>query len=113
MHGDPAMEELFGPELRERGRREEERFQEREELLAATRNLLRAEWGKLFLFRLINETGVFTPSFTGNSETFYREGRRAVGLYLYRLLMQADPQALQKLIDYRREKQTAEGEAHD
>jgi hypothetical protein len=38
--------------------------------------------GRRVLMRLIDGTGVFLRSFTGNSETFYREGRRAVGLDL-------------------------------
>lgn len=38
--------------------------------------------GRRVLMRLIDSAGVFTRSFTGNSETFYREGRRAIGLDL-------------------------------
>jgi hypothetical protein len=38
--------------------------------------------GRRVLMRLIDGTGVFVRSFTGNSETFYREGRRAIGLDL-------------------------------
>ncbi len=38
--------------------------------------------GRRVLMRVIDSAGVFVRSFTGNSETFYREGRRAIGLDL-------------------------------
>ena len=34
------------------------------------------------MWRLLERTGVFRTSFTGNSETFFREGQRNVGLML-------------------------------
>lgn len=50
-----------------------------------------------FIMRLIDETGVFARSFTGNSETFFREGQRAVGLSLIEQLEAASPGAFSKL----------------
>ena len=38
---------------------------------APTRRVLR---------EIIDQCGVYTPAFTGNSTTFYNEGRRSVGL---------------------------------
>jgi hypothetical protein len=38
--------------------------------------------GRRVLMRLIDGTGVFARSFTGDANTFYREGRRSVGLDL-------------------------------
>lgn len=75
---------------------------EAETLRLAAQNLLRAPDGQEFLYWLINLTGVFSPTFTGNNNTFYLEGRRAVGLEVYRLLMSADPNALQTIIDFQR-----------
>lgn len=100
---DQAITELFAVENERTAKltREQERRAERLRLAAV--NLLNNPDGKLLLFRLIEETGVFASSFTGNSTTFYNEGRRSVGLGLYRLLMTADPLALQKLVDFRRE----------
>jgi len=36
--------------------------------------------GRRFVWRLLCDCGVFRSSFTGNSETFFNEGRRSVGL---------------------------------
>lgn len=36
--------------------------------------------GRRLMWRLLEETGLFRSSFTGNSETFFREGERNVGL---------------------------------
>lgn len=43
--------------------------------------------GREFMWDLLEHTGQFRSSFTGNSETFFREGERNVGLYLTALLM--------------------------
>lgn len=38
--------------------------------------------GRRVVWRLLGEAGVFRSSFTGNSETFFREGKRAMGLHM-------------------------------
>lgn len=38
--------------------------------------------GRRILWRLFEMTGVYRTSFTGNEETFFREGQRNVGLML-------------------------------
>ncbi len=38
--------------------------------------------GRRILWRLLSMTGVFTSSMTGNSQTFFNEGRRDIGLQL-------------------------------
>lgn len=38
------------------------------------------ELGRWFMMRLLDTSQVFCTTFTGNSETFFREGRRSVGL---------------------------------
>lgn len=38
--------------------------------------------GRRLLWRLLSMTGVFTSSMTGNSQTFFNEGRRDIGLQL-------------------------------
>ena len=45
--------------------------------------------GRRIVFRFLLRSGLWHSSFTGNSETFYREGRREMGLWLWNLL-QAD-----------------------
>ena len=44
--------------------------------------LLDSEEGRWFLMRLLDKTKVMSDSFTGNSATFYNEGRRKVGVDL-------------------------------
>jgi hypothetical protein len=39
------------------------------------------------------EAGIFRSSFTGNSETFFNEGKRSIGLFVLDELMQAKPDA--------------------
>lgn len=44
--------------------------------------------GRRIVWRLLEETGQFRSSFTGNSETFFREGERNVGLKITALIGQ-------------------------
>lgn len=46
------------------------------------KQVVSSEEGRRFMWRLLGLTGVFRSSFTGNSETFFREGQRNVGLIL-------------------------------
>jgi len=62
---------------------------EREEM----RQLLEKKWGRNILWRLLEQTGVYKPSFTGNSETFFKEGRRSVGLAILDMIFDADIKA--------------------
>jgi hypothetical protein len=65
--------------------------QKLEKLTEAEAAKLRADFQAVFLGRpegkrvlsiLLNESGVFESSFTGNSRTFYNEGKRDMGLLL-------------------------------
>lgn len=46
--------------------------------------LMSSKQGRRIAWRLLAETGIHRTSFTGNSETFFREGRRDVGLFIER-----------------------------
>lgn len=47
--------------------------------------------------------GMYRTSFTGNSTTFFNEGRRQIGLELTALLSEADPDAMLSIMAERRE----------
>lgn len=47
--------------------------------------------GRRYMWRLLELTGVYRSSFTGNSETFFREGMRNVGLTLLNQIHQVTP----------------------
>lgn len=100
---DTVIAELFASDRHKHEQERQLQSLRNERLLTAMRDLMASDNGKLLLFELINATGVFAGSFTGNSHTFYLEGKRAVGLFLYQLIMTADPHALQKLVDFARE----------
>lgn len=44
--------------------------------------LMDQKQGRRIVRRLLAEAGIHRTSFTGNSETFFREGKRAFGLFL-------------------------------
>lgn len=44
-----------------------------------------------YLWRVISRCGVYSDGFTGNSTTFYNEGKRRIGLDIIVDLMAADP----------------------
>lgn len=107
---DPAITALFEPEMKAQESIRARTGHEGELLRVATRNLLGSDDGLRFICAVLDQTGTFASSFTGNSATFFLEGKRYIGLYIYQLLMIADPLAMQKLINYRT--QLNKGEDH-
>lgn len=69
-----------------------EKDQRRQEL-DDVRYILSNAVGRRFFWRYLGECGLFQSSFTGSSETFFREGQRNVGLKLMADLNDADPNA--------------------
>ena len=68
--------EQHGTRQREQELRAETQSRRDEDL----RFVMSTETGRRFMWDLLGRTGLYQTSFTGNSETFFREGRRAVGL---------------------------------
>jgi hypothetical protein len=99
-----TFDELFGPERQqdERNRRRQARDMAR--LREAYAAVLNSPDGREVLFDLLNQCGLFRDSFTGNSQTFYNEGRRAAGLYVFKNLCQVNPLAMQILVNHQAEK---------
>lgn len=44
--------------------------------------LMSSRQGRRVVWRLLEKAGVYRTSFTGNSETFFREGQRNLGLFI-------------------------------
>jgi hypothetical protein len=81
---DPMQEQRNAQKLAERDR------QNRDDLRA----VLATPAGRRFVFRLLDDRcKVSSVSFTGNSETFYREGRRSVGVELMQIIQEIAPDA--------------------
>jgi hypothetical protein len=59
--------------------------------------LLSTDQGRRFIWKLISKCGVFRQSFTGNSQTFFMEGERNIGLFVLDSVMEADPEAYVKM----------------
>ncbi len=102
---DPAINDLFGDEIRARDKATKLTVVEQDRLTEAFQTLLVTSNGKEVIWWLLNQTHVFQSSFTGNSATYFMEGERNVGLKLYNQLMMASPTAIQELIDYRRKRE--------
>lgn len=54
----------------------------REREVADLRVLMGTAAGRRFMWRLLEKTGLYKSSMTGNSQTFFLEGQRNIGLYL-------------------------------
>lgn len=54
--------------------------------------------GRRIIWRYLDKCGVFRTSMTGNSQTFFNEGMRNVGLMLLTDINEADPAAYVKMM---------------
>src|SRR5580765_3347308 len=66
--------------------------------------------GRNFVWHLLSSTGLYDDSFTGNSSTFYNEGKRAIGLRLIADLENVCPQEFIAMWHEHLVKQSAEKE---
>lgn len=55
----------------------------------ALRAVLKSNDGLWVLSRILIMTGLKTSSYTGNAETYFREGRREIGIEISNLIIQA------------------------
>lgn len=77
---------------------DKEKFK-REHEIDDVRYILASQQGRRFIWKYLDFCGVFRTSFTGNSETFFKEGIRNVGLKILADLNEADPMAYVKILD--------------
>lgn len=71
------------------------RLQEREQ--GDIRKVLSLPEGRRFVWKLMSDAGVFRSSFTGNSQTFFNEGQRNMGLMVLNQVMAAKADAFSQM----------------
>ncbi len=69
----------------------------RERDLNDVRKVLLSPEGRRLIWRLMSYARIFKPSYTGNSETFFNEGRRDVGLLILEEVMAAKPDSFTQM----------------
>lgn len=69
-----------------------------EQMLDTFRVALSNEPTRKLLRWVLDQTGMFDTTFTGDSATFYREGRRDIGLEIVAMLNQIDPYEFVRLM---------------
>lgn len=60
--------------------------------------LLSGQRGRRIVWELLSNCGVFRGSFTGNSETFFREGMRAIGLRYLEMVKDVAPESFSDMM---------------
>lgn len=85
--------------------------EEREDhaLFESIRELMKTRVGKDLMWRILSMCELYVDTFTGNSSTFYREGKRAVGLEILQLLEDSDPTIYPNLLLYAQKKERENG----
>lgn len=66
-------------------------------------HVLSSKAGRRFVHRLISTCGVFRLSYTGNADTHFNEGMRAIGLKALAWCDDADPEGLEAMLQENRE----------
>jgi hypothetical protein len=87
------MTRSFDPLEEDKKKAQEKSRRLRERELGDIRHVLKDPEGRRFLWKVLGDAGVFRSSFTGNSETFYNEGKRSLGLAILKDIMDARPEA--------------------
>ena len=61
-------------------------------MLLDIKEICKLKHGRRFINTLLALTEIYSDSFTGNSQTYFNEGKRSIGLQIIELLNEADPQ---------------------
>jgi len=99
---DAATAELFGADYLAREKAKAMSARDKARLRTSAHSVFKTTDGKRLLWWLLAETHVYRSSFTGNSLTYFLEGERAVGLKVLGLLVEADANAMQELLNFKR-----------
>jgi len=74
-------------------------MKEREYELEDVKAFMSTEVGRRFVARLMDIAGIHRCSFTGNSTTFFNEGKREVGIRVFADIQIACPEQYTKMLD--------------
>lgn len=86
-----AIEEAAQRDLERRQQIEDEQTEE-------LKRLLEMREARNFVWRLLERAGVFTSSYTGDNDTFFREGQRNIGLFVLDAVMSAAPERFTQMM---------------
>jgi hypothetical protein len=76
--------------------------------------ILGTENGRRYLYELIDFCGLYRPSMTGNSQTFFNEGMRNVGMKIMADVTKADANSfIQMMTEHKNRKETERRQASD
>ena len=75
----------------------QDKFNNNQELLDM-RFILSTQQGRRFVWKNLTRAGIFQTSFTGNSTTFFNEGKRDIGLKMLADVMEASPDSYVAMI---------------
>lgn len=75
------------------GKRKTKAQLKKEQEVEELKQVLSTKAGMNVIWRILAKTGPFEGSFTGNSTTFFKEGRRSIGLEIITEINEASPRA--------------------
>jgi hypothetical protein len=71
---------------------------EYDDLLSEIRSLIKTKPGKDFIWYILGLCDIYEEQFTGNSRTFFNEGKRSIGIQILEILGEAEPLAYAELL---------------
>lgn len=87
----------YDPETRKK--KQDEAKSKRDQEIDDLRKVLAAPGGQGYILRLLERCGSFNLSYsTSANETAFKEGRRSIGLSIYRDVAEADPDGVRQLL---------------
>ena len=62
------------------------------------KGVLKTSSGKNVIWNILSVCGIYENTFTGNSQSYYLDGRRSIGLEILRMTEDVDPTAYPRLL---------------
>jgi len=67
-------------------------------LLKNVSEVLKTHAGREFIWCILDQCDIYGAQFTGNSTTFFNEGKRSIGVFLLEIMGEAEPLAYANLL---------------